>query len=211
MQQMLSCPSCGSPVKPDQQFCGICGTKLSPVPAQSSQMNCPSCGSPVSSEQQFCGICGTKIADAVSTPVAPPPPPPPSQPAASPSMPARNMPVTNMEKPAAAAQPKKEVQISRKISAMPKLNFIYFGGVVFVVLGWLVLVLGSLLSIAYIVLGAMGGGFQLLFIGTGDITGLTAILLGIAGLIVSLVTGLQFLIISRLCYSFIDLTKKVYQ
>ena len=63
MHQRLTCPGCGTQVTAEQQFCGICGTKLSGV-AQNQEAVCPGCGSPITGGQGFCGICGTKLVEA---------------------------------------------------------------------------------------------------------------------------------------------------
>ena len=60
MQQMFSCPGCGANVVEGQQFCGLCGAKLSDV-ALKSESICPGCGANVVEGQQFCGICGTRL------------------------------------------------------------------------------------------------------------------------------------------------------
>jgi hypothetical protein len=60
MHQRLTCPGCGTQIAVDQQFCGICGTKLSGV-AQSKETVCTGCGSPIAAGQSFCGVCGTKL------------------------------------------------------------------------------------------------------------------------------------------------------
>jgi predicted nucleic acid-binding Zn ribbon protein len=211
MQQMSTCPGCGSPVKPDQLFCGICGTKLDQNVQQETALKCPGCGSPVMTEQMFCGICGVRITDTVASPEPPPvnppvtPPPVQSAPANSNYLPPSN------NKPEATVLPKQKDRVTRSRKRSQGNGLLVFGGILFMVLGWMILILGSLISIAYIVLGSIGGGFQLLFFGTGDIIGITAIIVGAVGLIISLLIGIQFLIISKLCYSFIDLMNKVNQ
>ena len=60
MHQRLTCPGCGTQIAEDQQFCGICGTKLSGV-VQSKETVCTGCGSPIAAGQSFCGVCGTKL------------------------------------------------------------------------------------------------------------------------------------------------------
>jgi uncharacterized Zn finger protein (UPF0148 family) len=62
MHQRLTCPGCGTQITAEQQFCGICGTKLSGV-AQKQDTMCPGCGSPIAAGQSFCGICGTRLAE----------------------------------------------------------------------------------------------------------------------------------------------------
>jgi predicted nucleic acid-binding Zn ribbon protein len=65
MHQRLTCPGCGTQITEDQQFCGICGTKLSGV-AQSKETVCTGCGSPIAAGQSFCGVCGTKLPESES-------------------------------------------------------------------------------------------------------------------------------------------------
>jgi hypothetical protein len=67
MHQRLTCPGCGTQITAEQQFCGICGTKLSGV-AQKQEVMCPGCGTPIAAGQGFCGVCGTKLADIEATP-----------------------------------------------------------------------------------------------------------------------------------------------
>jgi predicted nucleic acid-binding Zn ribbon protein len=65
MHQRLTCPGCGTQIAEDQQFCGICGTKLSGV-VQSKDAVCTGCGSPIAAGQSFCGVCGTKLPESES-------------------------------------------------------------------------------------------------------------------------------------------------
>ncbi|MEJ2740244.1 MAG: zinc-ribbon domain-containing protein [Dehalococcoidia bacterium] len=65
MHQRLTCPGCGTQIAEDQQFCGICGTKLSGV-VQSKETVCTGCGSPIAAGQSFCGVCGTKLPESES-------------------------------------------------------------------------------------------------------------------------------------------------
>lgn len=53
MQQMFTCPQCGSRNAPGQQFCGTCGEKL--------VASCPHCGASVTPGYRFCGNCGTEM------------------------------------------------------------------------------------------------------------------------------------------------------
>ncbi len=227
MQQTSACPSCGSPIKVDQQFCGICGTKLTQAQAPAG-LKCPSCGSTVNAGQQFCGTCGAKLAVAAgSRPATPPPPPPQAPPAAStiqrnpsgtgisyipqnPPPPQQSMPAYE-EVPAYAPPRQTLAHAARAEPGRLKQGMLHFGGALFQALGWIVLIIGSLLSIAYIVLGAMGLGFHLSFPSDADIIGTNAVVAGGAGLIISLIIGIQFLVIGRLCYSLMDLTKKVHE
>jgi predicted amidophosphoribosyltransferase len=65
------CRDCGSPLGPDEKYCGICGSPAGehphpalPVPtisAPAAVSTCASCGSPVAEKGKFCGVCGTSI------------------------------------------------------------------------------------------------------------------------------------------------------
>jgi hypothetical protein len=60
MQQTINCPGCGSPLAPNQKFCGVCGLNLASVTQQKAN-TCPTCNSPIAPGQQFCGVCGAKM------------------------------------------------------------------------------------------------------------------------------------------------------
>ena len=77
------CSSCGSPLGPDEKYCGICGSPggehpppIPPVPEISVPAPvsvCASCGSPVAEKGRFCGVCGASFNSiAPSSPVPPP-------------------------------------------------------------------------------------------------------------------------------------------
>ena len=48
------CPSCGTPMKPDDVFCRKCGTRV-------VLTNCPSCGASLLADDVFCRKCGTRL------------------------------------------------------------------------------------------------------------------------------------------------------
>jgi len=50
----LTCPRCGSEVRPGQKFCAECGLALS--------AECPNCGTPYEGSPKFCAECGTALA-----------------------------------------------------------------------------------------------------------------------------------------------------
>lgn len=50
---LRTCPSCGSPVAAEHQFCGICGTEMEELPV------CRKCGARFLAPVKFCEICGT--------------------------------------------------------------------------------------------------------------------------------------------------------
>ncbi len=72
----LCCTSCGSPLAPEEKFCGICGTKAgaaAPAPAPAAprpSIVCPSCGAANETGTTFCGSCGTRIGSAPAAPQA---------------------------------------------------------------------------------------------------------------------------------------------
>jgi len=75
------CKSCGSPINPDEKYCGICGASLDSIsklhsqpplpkidrsplgqPPQPATMKvCRSCGNRLSGSELFCGICGKTL------------------------------------------------------------------------------------------------------------------------------------------------------
>jgi len=50
---VVSCPSCGTQVKPTAKFCPECGAKMKPV--------CPNCKKELPAGTKFCPDCGTKL------------------------------------------------------------------------------------------------------------------------------------------------------
>jgi len=49
-----ACPSCATPLRPRDRFCGRCGLRI--------EYACPTCGSALDLEDAFCGRCGTRVA-----------------------------------------------------------------------------------------------------------------------------------------------------
>lgn len=48
-----TCPSCGTPLRDGDRFCGRCGLKI--------EYLCPTCGAILDAEDAFCGKCGTRL------------------------------------------------------------------------------------------------------------------------------------------------------
>jgi len=77
------CPNCGSPIRPDARFCGVCGKPITspPLPhaqqpaARQSGNVCPKCGNINRPTARFCSVCQTSLT-AQPAPGAMPPPPP---------------------------------------------------------------------------------------------------------------------------------------
>jgi predicted amidophosphoribosyltransferase len=79
----LLCSSCGSPLGPDEKFCGICGSPAGehplptpPAPEISAPARvsvCASCGSPLTEKGKFCGVCGASVNSVNSPPPLFPP------------------------------------------------------------------------------------------------------------------------------------------
>jgi predicted amidophosphoribosyltransferase len=71
------CKSCGSPITPDEKYCGICGSPLGEhdrtVPHKQEILTstpsrvCTMCSSPLFETGKFCGICGAS-SDSVAKP-----------------------------------------------------------------------------------------------------------------------------------------------
>ena len=51
---MQKCPKCGSQIKGDEKFCGICGYNF-------EKSKCPNCGEEVEKDKKYCTKCGEKI------------------------------------------------------------------------------------------------------------------------------------------------------
>lgn len=59
-----SCTHCGSPITPDDKFCGSCGQKQEQTTAseQTTQMvACPTCEEQIPAEAKFCACCGSRM------------------------------------------------------------------------------------------------------------------------------------------------------
>lgn len=182
MSEIRNCPGCGSPVKSGQKFCGVCGTKLFEEKTIYAPMRCPNCSSPISMGQKYCGTCGTMLMENFSgLPVA--------------GRENLNENVTLKEKGYIASPIVPDAESQKK---RVKTGFISFSDVLFMILGWLVLIVGGFGSIAIIIISLMGGGIKLLFSDL-SIMGLPATIIGICGLIFSIIAALSFFIISRLC------------
>lgn len=194
MQQNLICPGCGSTINANQRYCGICGTKLFDSKPMVGVLTCPNCGSPLAEGQQFCGVCGSKVAipDVV-----------PAMEKYAPGSPDAEVALVSNEKDKVSGQEKRKALVGYK-DQVRDYGLFNAGGAVFLSLGWIILILGCLASIALIVLAAMGGGFRLLF-GDFNILGTPAIIIGSVGFVLSLITGFEFLVIGRLCYALNDL------
>jgi len=196
MQQTSSCPGCGSPIKPDQQFCGICGTKLT-IAVISQGVKCPNCASQINPGQQFCGTCGDRISGIIK----------PS------SLVMNEMAVQKLD--VYSVPPLKENVPTTRIKRIPQKReltrpghgMLMAGAIIFQVLGWIILIGGCLGSVALIVLSVMGGGFKLL-LGGGDIVGTPAMIIGMVCLVVSFISGFGLIVVANLIYNVVDIAKR---
>jgi hypothetical protein len=209
MQQGLGCPQCGAPVAGNQQFCGICGTKLSGT-MQPQPATCTQCGNPLTPGQQFCATCGTKL-------------PNNPQPA----------PVQQMAKP--APQPRVSVirttQVASQIPTVPqgpvaaagatriknpdnarasthKYGLLRLGATIIQILGWITLVGGIVASLAIAVFILIGGQLVPIW-GGSPIDSSMAITIALVGLIASIIYGIAFLAAGQLCSAVADMTQKL--
>jgi hypothetical protein len=229
MTQSASCPNCGSPISEQQQFCGICGAKLTGF-VQPQQNICPGCGSSITPEQQFCGVCGANLsAGGLQQPADVQPP---TEPAAAPKI----APVTVADASSAGenastategspATPGKVAQgaegegiqpekrparsrtMDRGMSARPPYTFLRIAAVIFYIVGWIVLVGGCLASIGMGVFAGIGGKFVTIIPGFTSLEGMLAISIAIGGLIASLVYGFAFLAFAQICRAVVDITR----
>ena len=196
MQQTSSCPGCGSPIKPDQRFCGICGTKLT-IAVISQGVKCPNCASQINPGQQFCGTCGDRISGIIK----------PS------SLVMNEMAVQKLD--VYSVPPLKENVPTTRIKRIPQKReltrpghgMLMAGAIIFQVLGWIILIGGCLGSVALIVLSVMGGGFKLL-LGGGDIVGTPAMIIGMVCLVVSFISGFGLIVVANLIYNVVDIAKR---
>lgn len=200
MQQTLNCPSCGSPITDNQQFCGICGTQLLHVVQQPEIMQ------PVQivPEETASAI---PVADTRSTAIEDIPQTTPDTLYATASAPmAETTQPVETSKPATGSA--STVGWS-EIGPPRKTGILRVAGVIFQVIGWIVLVVGSLASIAMAVFAIMGGQFISLIPGMGDLAGNMAINIAIGGLILSILYGFGLLAFSEICFTLIDINKVV--
>ena len=194
MKQFVSCPNCGSQITADQQFCGICGAKLTAATIETAG-SCPSCGAFLNPGQTICADCGAKLYE-VNPAIASTP----QQVMADIPVPA---PVSTSQ---IADQTAKKANINFKTS-IRKYGTLSLAAIVFQIIGWIVLVLGSLASFVMIIFVLMGGGFQLMIPDGASIVGTGAIILAIICLFASLLYGLIFLAFAELFYAVVEIAR----
>lgn len=136
---------------------------------------CPQCGTP-SLGMQFCINCGIRL-------TAPPPQPQPP-------------PAPTLE---AAPVEKKEIKVSRKYAALRVITTVYR------ILGWTLLVGGSLLSIAAGVVMSVGTGFTGQSLSWLSLAGTEAIAAAVGGTILSVLSGLLALAFADVCSVLMDI------
>jgi predicted nucleic acid-binding Zn ribbon protein len=199
MQQMVNCPSCGSPINQSQKFCGVCGLNLESA-VQQKAAACPTCGLPISPGQQFCGSCGTKLSSiSQQPPQMAQPAIPKDTPAATPSTP-----TTTGVAPIAAASAPPE---ANQTTTPRRHGILSTTAVIFQIFGWIILVFGVLASIAMAVFAGIGGTLMSAMPGMGTMGGTAAIGMAIGGIIVSLLYGFGFLAFAEICYAVRDIRK----
>lgn len=200
MQQALSCPNCGSTVTVEQQFCGVCGTSLAGMVEQIAA-NCPNCNAPVSPGQRFCGICGTSFTSGGE---------PVKLARQQPKKEMKEVPVTRPKTTEPAVSTAVAVETKKRASDTPResnYGFLRGASILFQIIGWIVLVGGVISSIGMIVFALLGGGFQPIIQGLGNIVGGTAIIVGAALLVFSIIYGIAFLAFGQLCSTVIEIAK----
>ena len=200
MQQTLNCPSCGSPINESQQFCGICGTQL----LQSVQQ--PEVVPPVETAPQETTTT-IPITDSRSTVIEDISQTTPAAQYAAASTPSAETAPPSEKTTAAAGGTSAAVWSA--VGPPRRTGLLRLAGVVFQVVGWIVLVVGCLASIAMAVFAIMGGQFISLIPGMANIAGNMAINIAIGGLIMSIIYGLGILAFSEICFILTDISKVV--
>jgi hypothetical protein len=192
MQQTLNCPSCGSPITDSQQFCGICGTQLLHV-VQEPEIMQPV--QTVPDETTSAPVVGDISQTTPDTQYV----------AASAPMAGTAPPVEN-RKPAT-----RDTSSSgwSEVGSPRKTGILRVAGVILLVIGWIVLIVGSLASIAMAVFAFMGGQLVSLIPGIGNLGGNEAITVGVIGLVLSLVFGFGLIALSEISFTVIDTNKAV--
>lgn len=191
MQQMVNCPSCGSPINESQKFCGVCGLNLEGVVPQKAAA-CPTCGLPISPGQQFCGSCGTKLSGISQQPPQ----------MAQPAMPKGTSAATANTPATAGAAP-----VAKQTTSSRRRGILNAAAIIFQIFGWIILVLGILASIAMAVFASIGGALMSAVPGMGTMGGTAVIGIAIGGIVVSLLYGFGFLAFAEICYAVMDIKK----
>jgi len=200
MRQTLTCPSCNSPLISNQKFCGVCGLNLTGS-AQQPQNACPTCGSPILQGQQFCQTCGTRVDGIIQKQPAIG-----QQAAPDPSTHGRATMITS--EPGIGKPP--AFPLEQEIKDRPhKHRILSVAGVIFQIFGWIILVFGILASIAIVVFTAIGGSFEPTISGLSTLGGISAIGVGIGGIIVSLLYGFGLLAFAEICYTVRDIDENI--
>jgi hypothetical protein len=194
VKQSLSCPNCGSQITTDQQFCGICGAKLTAATIETAG-SCSSCGAFLNPGQTICTDCETKLYG-VKPALA-----------ATPQQVVADIPVIVPDSTSQMIDQtakKANINVATRIRKYGTLNL---AAIIFQIIGWIVLVLGSLASIVMIIFVLMGGGFQLMIPEGASIVGTGAIILAIICLFASLLYGLIFLAFAELFYTVVEIAR----
>ncbi|MGB8707898.1 MAG: zinc ribbon domain-containing protein [Dehalococcoidia bacterium] len=176
-QQIVRCPHCGAD-SAGPQFCTTCGGRLPSViqqPVWEPQIVKCPRCGADSAGPQFCTTCGGRLPSVIQQPVREPQPAPAAEPAV------------------------REARPSGKYGALRAVATAYR------IIGWVVMIGGSLFSIALAVIAFGGAGALTEFIplsaglGTGGIA--------VVGLIASILYGLFLVAFADLCYVLIDIEK----
>ena len=199
MQQTLSCPSCGSPITDTQQFCGICGTQLL-QPVQQSEIVQPVQTVP----PETTTVPVTDTSSAVIEDVSRTVPDTQYQTAGAPVVE-----TTQSTERTAPATRGTSATVWSEVGPPRKTGILRVAGVLFQVIGWIVLVLGCLAFIAMAVFAFLGGQLVSLIPGVGNLAGNEAITIALIGLVMSIIYGFALLAFSEMCFILIDINKAV--
>ena len=77
----ITCPDCGKPIDPRDEFCAGCGVRLQTAEearAATEKLTCPGCGGAVAPAEEFCGHCGAALTEEAAAAQAAQQQPPPA-------------------------------------------------------------------------------------------------------------------------------------
>jgi hypothetical protein len=172
--------------------------------SQAPTITCLNCGSPMAQGQAVCTVCGFNMYEPQPIPVATPQPSPMQQAISS-------TPVFSSDVQAPVA-PLQVTSAPRPVGREGRINrygLLSFAAIIFQVIGWIIWIGGGIASIAMIIFALMGGGFQPIIPGIGNILGGAAVVTGFVSLLVSLFTGLVFTAFADLFNATVEIVKNV--
>ena len=185
MQQAMTCPNCGGQSVAGQQFCTTCGARLVGE-TQQQAITCPNCGAQSVAGQQFCTACGASLLGGGQEQV------------------------WGMQQEPSATPVAEAGSPPSPPSPSPQKYGVLGGAyIIFRIIGWVVLVGGSLFSIAMAVMASQGvasiADVSNIF---PEAAGAGIALMALVGIIMSLLWGLFLLAFAELCAAVVDIEQR---